>query len=241
LSYSYYTRVAVLEQVGYREWTESLGSDREWLIQETQARLYAELQEVAARHNAFPLAARYDYMIILAPNVGEEAHAEILEVARSLSKVAVRMASSCAETPLEAEARALKLLKETDVGGLTYTSCPGSEISVIAHLDLNNITGETISRGVIRTYHRILDLTGRLSRVAERRGGVVQYLGGDNVLAILPTINYISLVEELLQEDNLKAGVGIAKTAREALKLAARALHDIRVDRSKKLTVYISP
>lgn len=28
-------RISVIEQIGYREWTETIGTDREWKIQET--------------------------------------------------------------------------------------------------------------------------------------------------------------------------------------------------------------
>lgn len=238
MTHGYYTRITLLEQVGYREWTESLGSDREWFIQGTQAELYAVLQNVAAKHNAFPMAARYDYMLILTSNVSPEAHVELLEVIKKYSKVGVRMVSVCGRTPLEAEAKALTLLSRVSVGSLAYVECPGEELSLIAHLDLNNVTGITKDIGVIKAYHKILELIGRIARIAEQEGGVIQYLGGDNVLVILPTINYIALVERLLVEDDLKAGVGIARTPRESLKLAARALHDIRMDRSRRVVAY---
>lgn len=233
-----YTRVAVLEQISYREWTESLGSDREWLIQRVQAELYLALQDIATRHGAFSMPARYDYMLILSSNVGYEELAEILDVAKSHSKVGVRMASSCDLNPLGAEAKAFKLLSKTEVGGLTYTSCPGEEVTAIAHLDLNNITEATAYEGVARSYHRVLSLIGRLAMVAESGGGITQYLGGDNILVILPPLNYISLTERLVVEDDLKAGIGVSRTAREALRLAAKALHDLRVARDRKIIAY---
>jgi GTP cyclohydrolase IIa len=237
-SRAFNTRITVLEQIGYREWTEGLGSDREWLIQRVQAELYLALQDVATKHGAFSMPARYDYMLILSSNVGYEALVEMLDVARSYSKVGVRMASSCDLNPVDAEARAFKLLAKTEIGGLTYTSCPGEEVVAIAHLDLNNTTGATAYEGVTRSYHRILSLLGRLATVAESGGGVAQYLGGDNILVILPPLNYISLAERLVKEGDLKAGIGVSKTAREALRLAARALHDLRLARDRRIIAY---
>ncbi len=233
-----YTRVTVLEQIGYREWTESLGSDREWLIQRVQAELYIALQDVASRYGAFSMPIRYDYMLILSSNVGYEAHVDILNVARSYSKVKVRIASSCGINPLEAEAKAFKLLAETEIGGLTYTSCPGEEVVAIAHLDLNNITGTTAQEGITRSYNKILGLLGRIAKIAESEGGITQYLGGDNILVILPPLNYIGLTEKLIGEDDLKAGIGVSRTAREALRLAAKALHELRLMRDKRIIAY---
>lgn len=236
---TYTTRITVLEQIGYREWTESLGFDREWTIQESQARLYEELQSVSAKAGGFALPLRYDYMILLTSNIAPEVHAELLEVARKHSRISVRLASSCGVSPLEAEVRALKLLSSTEPGGFTYESCRGVEIVVMAHLDVNNITGMTREVGVIRTYHSTINMVSRLSTVIEKNGGIIQYLGGDNMLVVLPTVNYVPLLESLVNKENLKAGVGAAKSAREALKLAARALHDIRSNRDMRVVFYI--
>lgn len=235
-----YTRVAVLEQIGYREWTENLGSDREWLIQSIQAKLYLALQDVASKHGAFVMPTRYDYMLILSSNVSYKAHLEILDVARSISKVEVRLASSCGLSPVEAEMRAFRLLGETEVGGLSYKECPGEEVVAIAHLDINNITGETASDGVSRSYHRVLSLLGRIARIAEGGGGIAQYLGGDNILVILPPVNYMTVAERLVEEDDLKAGIGVSRTARDALRLAASALRELRHTRDRRILVYTS-
>jgi len=232
-----YTRITVLEQIGYREWTESLGSDREWLIQRVQAELYLALQDIATRYGAFSMPTRYDYMLILSSNLSYEAHMEILDVAKSNSKVGVRMASSCGLNPMEAEYRAFKLLSETEIGSLAFATCPGEEIVVIAHLDLNNITKTTAYEGVARSYHKILNIIGKLASIAEDEGSIVQYLGGDNILIILPPTNYMNTAKKLIEVDDLKAGIGVSRTAREALRLAAKALHNLRLTRNRKLTI----
>ncbi|MEM0366819.1 MAG: GTP cyclohydrolase IIa [Acidilobaceae archaeon] len=237
----YATRITVIELVGYREWTESLGSDREWFIQETQATLYKSLQEVASRLGGFVLPVRYDYMLILASNINVDDHREILEIASQNSKVEVRIASSCDKTPLGAERRALEILRKIRGDGLAYEVCGDDEIVVIAHLDVNNITLNTLSEGVVKTYHTMLNLISRLADLIEPRGGVIQYLGGDNILVVLPVEEYLSSATLLIRESNLKAGLGIARTAREALKLAAQALHEIRsrVDKRNMVISYI--
>lgn len=234
-----YTRVAVVELKGYREWTESLGEDREWIIQGSQASLYKALQEVAARRGGFVLPMRYDYMLVLSSNLDEEDHREIWEVARQNAKVRARLASSCERTPLEAEQKAWSMLKSGEKDFM-YRRCEMEETSVVSHLDVNYITASTREEGVTRTYHSMLNLVGRLSDIAEPRGGIVQYLGGDNVLAVLPTEGYLNVTLSLMKEANIKAGLGVARRAREALALAARALHEIRRERRVSLIAYVN-
>jgi GTP cyclohydrolase IIa len=113
-------------------------------------------------------------------------------------------------------------------------------VVAIAHLDINNITGETASDGVSRSYHRVLSLLGRIARIAEGGGGIAQYLGGDNILVILPPVNYMTVVERLVEEDDLKVGIGVSRTARDALRLAARALRELRHTRDRRILVYTS-
>lgn len=223
-------RLAVIEFVGYREWTESLGNDREWLIQIIQSEMYALAQRRAAEVGAHVLPMRYDYMLLLASNVGSNSLRGILEAIGENSQVPVRMASSCGSTPMEAEMRAWSLLRATDPGSLAYEECGGGESVALAHIDINDITSMTRKMGAIRTYYIVVDLLQKISEKAGKYGSIVQYLGGDNILAVLPPSKYNDIVEDLINFDGveLKAGVGHAPTARVALSLAADALHQIR-------------
>jgi len=56
-----------VEFVGYREWTESLGKDREWFIQLTQSKVYQVIQSYTSGYGGMALPLRYDYQIILLP------------------------------------------------------------------------------------------------------------------------------------------------------------------------------
>ncbi len=224
------TRLTVIEFIGYREWTESLGSDREWMIQIIQSEIYALAQRRAAEVGAHVMPMRYDYMMLISSNVDKRSHEKILESVAENSQVPVRMASSCGETPIEAELAAWGLLAKTGPGELSFSKCSEDEGVVVAHLDIDNITSMTKRMGAAKTYYIVVDLLHKISRKAEKYGSIVQYLGGDNILAVLPTSNYRSIVEDLVNIDDvkLKAGVGYARNARRALTLAAEALHDIR-------------
>ncbi len=230
---SYYTRIAVLEQVGYREWTESLGSDREWVIQGIQSSLYHGVQRVASELGGFVLPLRYDYMMILGSGLDPGEHELILGVAEKHSPVPVRMASACAYTPLGAEAAASRRLRGIEPGSLGYTRCPRREAVAVAHIDVNDFTAITMSTSVYRTFWLVRRLLLRLHASLARHGGLVSYLGGDNVVAVLPVNDAGKAVQEIL-DDGLKAGLGISGKAREALRLAAEALDTIRKSRRKE-------
>jgi len=223
-----------LELVGYREWTESIGDDREWVIQKTQAVLYAGVQDAAARRGGFVLPLRYDYMVVVASGLDDRDLASVVEVAQDNSPVPVRLAVACGSTPVEALDRAWGVLGEVPEGMMFYEACEGPEYVAVGHLDINGITEATRSQGVVKTYNTIVRVLGELSSRASERGGLAQYLGGDNVLVLLPLEGRRELVEELVEIDDLKAGVGVAASARRALALAARALHEIRVGRVRE-------
>ncbi|BAA80359.2 GTP cyclohydrolase III [Aeropyrum pernix K1] len=221
-------RVAVVEQVGYREWTEELGSDREWIIQTLQSDIYAAAQKEAAGYGGFVLPIRYDIMLLISSNMGVQEHARVLDAIAGLSKVKVRMASYCGVKPLDAVERAWNALRRREER-LIYERCEGEEYTAIAHIDLNNVTAITRAEGPVRTYYEVMDLMAKISKVAEKIGAITQYLGGDNILAVLPLNGSVKeTVDMLLVRSDLKAGIGIAPTARASLALAAEALHEIR-------------
>ena len=225
------TRVSVIELMGYREWTESLGPDREWLIQVTQARVYAAAQEEAARHGGFVLPTRFDYMIVLSSGMGRMELARVLSAAGEYSPVPVRMGSACSTSPLAAEEAAFNLLQEARPGGVEFEECRDTEAAAVAHIDLNNVTGLTLRIGAYKAFKIIIEIVERISSTLAQAGALTQYLGGDNLVAAMPVDPPEAAKELTLKAvslSDLKAGVGVSKTYRRALALAADALHAIR-------------
>ncbi len=225
-------KAGVLELIGYREWTESVGDDREWLLQKTQASLYASIQDAAARRGGFILPLRYDYMAVMASSLDDRDLEVVLSTAASNSPVPVRLSVACGSTPVEALNRAWSHLGDTPEGMMFYEACDEPEYTAVAHLDINNITEATRARGVVETYNTVMRVLAEMNSIAVANGALAQYLGGDNVLVVLPLKGWRSIVEKLVAVDNLKAGVGIAASPRRALTLAAKALHEIRVGKA---------
>ncbi len=226
-------RLGVVELVGYREWTETLGHDREWRIQETQARLYAGLQDAAKEVEAYVIPLRMDYMVLLAENVTRLD--PLLEVLRSEAPVPFRIALAKAGSPREAEGESTRRLLMAGHGEVVeHQLCRGEEVSTIAHIDVNDISS-TLSRDgvtVYESYVKVVSLYSSLQRRLSPRGALVSYLGGDNIIAVLPPSGEEGL--RPIISDDLKAGIGVAETPRRALGLATLALDTIRREGRKK-------
>lgn len=230
------TRMALIELVGYREWTESIGDDREWRLQITQSEIYKQLQETTASLDGFIMPLRYDYMAVVASNMGEEELSKIYEVAKEISPVPVRVASACSDKPVDAVEESWRYLKAG--GEFNYIPCNGEEVVVAGHFDINGITAMTRRLGVLTTYSTMLHVVSEIETRAHYKGAIAQYLGGDNILVVLPYSNYEEIIQELVAVHDLKVGVGISTTARRALALAAEALHEIR-NKSVKMNVNV--
>ncbi|MEM1873202.1 MAG: GTP cyclohydrolase IIa [Acidilobaceae archaeon] len=225
---SYWTRVVLVELYGYREWTESLGSRREWRVQEAQTEVYKVLQRESEKLGFFALPGRFDYEILLAPNADPEALPGLLEALKAVSPTPLRASSACGETPRDSERESFKLLSETPLSSVAFRECRRPEAIAIAHIDFNNITGYTRRTSPLESLVHFTEIYARIARLAFDWGGIAAYLGGDNVLVAMSPAVVDSLTSRLLEIADLKAGVGIAESAGEAVALATEALDDVR-------------
>jgi GTP cyclohydrolase IIa len=182
-------RIALAELMGYREWTESLGTDREWIIQAVQAEVYSKLQREASALDAYVLPLRYDYFIIVTTGLSRKEHARLLDVARVESRIPVRMTSVCGDKPTEALGRAYSMLSKVAPGELLFGEC-NDGLTVVAHVDINGISEETRRRGLVESIMIINDFISQTTQLAIRHGGIAQYLGGDNIIVLLPEEGY---------------------------------------------------
>lgn len=211
-----------VEFVKYREWTESLGKDREWFIQLTQSKVYQVIQSFASSHGGMALPLRYDYQIILLPY-----EANTREFNEGLKKVLLNYAPTPINTLVTCNK--IKDLLKMDLNRENYredVSC-SPESLVVAHADLNDFTKKTKSLGIYRTYAEILNVIAHY--VKELRDvAIVQYLGGDNIVSICDEDSMQKVLEVLGGVNSIKVGVGVSKIPRKAFMLAAEALDTIR-------------
>ncbi|MEO3993860.1 MAG: GTP cyclohydrolase IIa [Desulfurococcaceae archaeon TW002] len=211
-----------VEFIKYREWTESLGKDREWFIQLTQSKVYQVIQSFASSYGGIALPLRYDYQIILLPY-----EINVREFNEGLRKVLLNYSPTPINTLVTC--RKIKDLLKMDLSNENYredVSCLPESL-VVAHADLNDFTKKTRSLGIYRTYSEILNVIAHY--VKELRDvAIVQYLGGDNIVSICDEENMQKVLEVLGSVNSIKVGVGISKIPRKAFMLAAEALDTIR-------------
>ena len=102
-------QVTVLRLVGYREWTEGLGPDRERDIQLVQARLHEAIVREFFDRGAFAHPARYDYVVAVTNGLGPGDIESAVTAVSSQCPVPISSGTASRPRPLDAEVRASRL------------------------------------------------------------------------------------------------------------------------------------
>ncbi|MEM1532710.1 MAG: GTP cyclohydrolase IIa [Desulfurococcaceae archaeon] len=230
----YLPRITVIELYNYREWTESLGTDREWIIQFKQSEIHSLLQRLIAKNDGFVLPFRYDYYIVLSNTISEKRHEEIYTALYTTLDVPIRMVSLTNRYPFTAQLWATRILARSHN---KFIYIHGDEDpNVVVHIDINDIVKKSYSTSIYEAYVAAVELYHYIVEVVSRCGGLAGYLGGDNVLAILPLDSYEDFLDKL--PNYVKAGVGISLIPRRAVKLSTEALDAVRAGgRLKKFII----
>ncbi|OYT40456.1 MAG: GTP cyclohydrolase [Desulfurococcales archaeon ex4484_58] len=216
-------RITLIKLLKYREWTEELGSNREGIIQIKQSTIYGIFQEKFWEKQCFVLPFRFDYYIVLSNGLSKEDLEVIVKETEQYTPYGIKAVSLTHKYPAIAQMLATKLLHRNDK--IIFLDGEEDE-NVIVHIDLNNITELTDQTSVYESYLEILMLYYYIAKYVFELGGIANYLGGDNLIAIIPYENLERLLNVI--PSNVKVGVGVSYYPREALRLAAQALSTIR-------------
>ncbi len=208
----------VIELVGYREWTESIGDDREWVIQSTQSQISKALHSIVKDWEGAALPLRYDYEIVILPYWTDlrKFGKELLSELEGVVPTPVRLKYCCGPIP-----DSLDSCAEGMPGG-----CGADEVAV-AHADINFFTEMTTYKGFYGAYVTALKLVANTASMLVS-DAIVQYLGGDNLAAITSTHKLGKVLDVILSFEGVKVGVGISTSPRKAFEAAARSLREIR-------------
>ncbi|MCD6301718.1 MAG: GTP cyclohydrolase IIa [Staphylothermus sp.] len=217
-------RITLIKLLRYREWTEELGYDREWIIQSKQAKIYDLIQILFSKKNGFAFPLRYDYFIALSNGIDEKTHYEILMEIDSATPYGIKMVSLTHKYPAIAQLIASHIIRDKP-GKLVFLE-GDEDNNVVAHIDFNNITLYTDMTSVFESYLKIQSLYYNISKYAFQLGGISTYLGGDNMVVILPEEKIDRFLENLPYY--LKIGIGVSSVPRKAMSLASKALTMIR-------------
>ncbi|MEM0027831.1 MAG: GTP cyclohydrolase IIa [Ignisphaera sp.] len=211
-------KIGLIHFKDYENWIKSLGYDREWFLQATQAEFYKNLVTECATIGAFSFPLTHDsYVVILNTVVSEELQKIVVKL-RSKAPTEMLLYFGVGETYVDA----LKNLYET------ANECE-TEKTVVTHVDLNGYNGLINKKDFYYVKQIINEIFLVIEKISSSYGGLSYYAGGDNIITFIPFKYVSSFLEQIEKEiDNAKIGVGIAPKPREALKLAAKALELLR-------------
>ncbi len=208
----------VIELVGYREWTESIGDDREWVIQSTQSQISKALHSIVKDWEGAALPLRYDYEIVILPYWTDlrKFGKELLSELEGVVPTPVRLKYCCGPIPDSLDSCAEGM----------PDGCGADEVAV-AHADINFFTEMTTYKGFYGAYVTALKLVANTASMLVS-DAIVQYLGGDNLAAITSPHKLGKVLDVILSFEGVKVGVGISTSPRKAFEAAARSLREIR-------------
>ncbi len=223
-------QVTLIRLLGYREWTESLGPDREHIIQTVQGRVHTEISSQFAHYGAFAHPLRYDLMIAFTNGLGLREHENLLRAIERVSPVPVIMSIATGQTPREAERRASLYCAKANSHPIHVTGeIPDNSEMCIIHADLANSTSMLRKMSVYDTYLKVHKVYTEFMKLVNRLDGIALYLGGDNMIGVtVPFRLDMKLLEKFSSKFRVRVGIGVSVRAREALKKAAEALDRLR-------------
>jgi len=209
-------KITLIRLRGYREWTESLGPRREHIIQTVQAKIHSALWKYFTSIGALPHHLRYDFSLALTTNIETGRVGEVVAKIKRISPVDVEFCEGVGRTPREA-----------------YENCgatPGESagVSVVAHMDVVDSTAATNKNGPLYVYRLIQRTISTIDSGCENLGCLAFYLGGDNIMLLLPNVDAIYQVLRDV-ELSVRVGVGVAKKPYNAFVKATRGLDYMRV------------
>ncbi len=209
----------VIELVGYREWTESIGDDREWVIQSTQSQISKALHSIVKDWEGAALPLRYDYEIVILPYWTDlrKFSSELVKGLEGVVPTPLRLKYCCGPIPDSLD----NCAEEAPPNG-----CRADEVAV-AHTDINFFTEITTYKGFYGAYVTALKLVANTASMLVS-DAIVQYLGGDNLAAITSPHKLGKVLDVILSFKGVKVGVGISPSPRKAFEAAARSLREIR-------------
>lgn len=236
----------------YGPWTITPEPRRETELQTLQAKLFTELEQQFGSRGGLVFPMRSDNMLAITNGISLGEHRAIKQAINEKFPVTVSMSIGAAPTPYEAQVQATLALQRA--GGsrsaerrdVLVGACvdePDEDWVQIAHMDVNHSALITDSEPVYDT-HLLLQRTHlALMSALLRRNALVFYTGGDNFMAAsngFKADELAAVFSEVKRElgVELKAGVGAARTAELAARLASDGLHEIRKGLTKEHIVY---
>jgi GTP cyclohydrolase IIa len=235
-------QMTLIQIDNYGLWTLDLGPNREADLQVLQSELYADLQRLFSSKGGLVFYTRFDNMLAVTNDIDINGHVEIQENICHRYPITVSMSIGVDTTPYRAQEKATMALQshrsandeKRNIVVASGRTLKNEGLVQIAHIDVNDVT--TTLTDKVSAYHALLTMINAYEKLAEiflKKDALVFFAGGDNFLALsngLARQDYANVLRYVSKEVHLKlkAGIGIAYNAKEAMKLANKALDQIR-------------
>lgn len=234
-------KITLIQIDNYRNWTTTLGCDRESTIQIFQAGIYSDIQRMFSQYGGIVFSTRYDNMLAVTNGISNTKQREIQLEFNSHNPTSVSLGIGCGETAYVAQKEASKnLLKLLNTNPTTMAFAAPSygdteeDLVQMAHFDVINSTGLITKRLSAYEAHILIQhIYNLLVTQLKKHGALVFFNGGDNFVAPSNGMikeDYCKILDVVYRETGLmlRVGVGIDNTAKGALALANENLENMR-------------
>ncbi|MGI0026709.1 MAG: GTP cyclohydrolase IIa [Nitrosopumilaceae archaeon] len=231
-------QLTIIKITGYGPWTLTLGSDREHKLQMLQSSIYNEIQNLFSEKNCLVFSNRFDELFAITSGLSLNDHIEIQKkLARSFD-LQLSMTIGYGNSPFEAnlnadKARKSKIILEKEHNIFGYVDGKAEQLVQIMHMDVDDSTSISAKKSPYEISSLIFKLYSEMSEFFLTKNCLTFFMGGDNFMIVTSgngkdhAVKFLNLIKEK-HGIALNCGIGTAKTAREAAKLATKSLDTIR-------------
>ena len=231
-------QLTIIKITGYGSWTQTLGSDREHKLQMLQSSLYKEIQNLFSEKNGLVFSNRFDELFAITNGLSLSDHVEIQKKLAESIDLQLSMTIGYGDSPFEAnlkadKARKSKIILEKKHNIFGYVDGKADQLVQIMHMDVDGSTLISAKKSPYEISSLMFKLYSEMSEFFLTKNCLTFFMGGDNFMIVTSgngkehSIKFLDLIKEK-HGIALNCGIGTAKTAREAAKLATKSLDTIR-------------
>ena len=234
-------QITIIKINEYGPWTLTLGSDREHELQMLQASLYKEVQKLFSEKNCLAFLNRSDEFFVVTNGLTLDDHVSIQKKLEELFELQLTMSIGYAQTPFDANLKAYEgkkspviLNKDHNIFG--FVDGQTDQKVTIMHFDVDDLSSIRKIKSPYEISSTMFKLYSSMSEFFLEKKSLAFFMGGDNFM-VVANDNPKEFAQEFIKRTEadlsllLNCGIGIAKTSREAAKLATTSLDKIRAIR----------